>query len=41
MLYSEQKKLPTEEELEQMKALSNVIKQCGTVRENYHKYCFT
>lgn len=41
MFYSEQKKLPAEEELEQMKALSNVIKQCGTVRQNYHKYCFT
>lgn len=32
MFYSEQKKLPTEE-LEQMKALSNLIKQCGTARE--------
>lgn len=31
------KKFPTEEEIEQMKALSNTIKQCGTRRKNHHK----
>lgn len=31
------KKLPTEEEIEQMKALSNMIKQCDTGRENHQK----
>ena len=41
MFHSEQKMLQTGDELEQMKALSNVIKQCGTVREIYHNYCFT
>lgn len=38
MFYSEWKKLPVEEELEQMKALSNVIKQYGTVREGHREY---
>lgn len=43
MFYSEQKKkkkLPSEE-LEQMKAVSNVIKQRGVVTEDYHEPCFT
>lgn len=36
----EKKKLPSEE-LEQMKAVSNVIKQRGVVTEDYHEPCFT
>lgn len=40
LLGAKRKKLPSEE-LEQMKAVSNVIKQCGVVTENYHERCFT
>lgn len=38
MFHLEWKNLPAEGELEQMKALSNVIKQYGTGREGHREY---